>query len=206
MIKRDGVTYPDCIAELLATGRWQPHPIESFAAAGWVLCVEDGKGYRGDDAVAKERDRALVAALAEARAEVERLRAAVPPRERVIEALARSHWRNYHEAGNAERVAWAIRTMQRAIDGELTELDLILYNLASPLLTARLLGIDVREPSDQGSICPGEHCKMCNGEACNLCGAGCWSPPGSVHCEHDVDERHRDPEAETPASDGTGTP
>jgi hypothetical protein len=45
--------------------------------------------------------------------------------------------------------------------------------------------------------CPGPDCLMCNGEACNKCGAGCWEhriPPARPPCEHDVDERHEEPD------------
>lgn len=46
-----------------------------------------------------------------------------------------------------------------------------------------------------GPLCPGENCPMCTGEACNKCGAGCWDL--SVNdCDHDVSERHEDPEGE----------
>lgn len=40
--------------------------------------------------------------------------------------------------------------------------------------------------------CPGEDCPMCANEACRKCGAGCWSR--RTDCEHDVVERHEDPE------------
>lgn len=41
--------------------------------------------------------------------------------------------------------------------------------------------------------CPGEECLACTGEACRLCGAGCWAPPNSVQCDHDVIDRHQTP-------------
>ena len=34
---------------------------------------------------------------------------------------------------------------------------------------------------------------MCNGEACNKCGAGCWNND-APQCDHDVIERHEDPD------------
>lgn len=42
--------------------------------------------------------------------------------------------------------------------------------------------------------CPGEDCSMCNGEACNKCGAGCWNRNPVNHCEHDVCQRHEEPD------------
>lgn len=51
--------------------------------------------------------------------------------------------------------------------------------------------------ADDEPECPGEDCKMCNGEACNKCGAGCWDnryPPERSECEHDVTQRHEEPE------------
>lgn len=44
--------------------------------------------------------------------------------------------------------------------------------------------------------CPeGDDCGACTGEACLLCGAGCWNnDPNRPRCEHDVLERHQQPE------------
>lgn len=42
--------------------------------------------------------------------------------------------------------------------------------------------------------CPSEDCQMCSGEACWKCGAGCWDQ-SVTDCEHDVIERHEDPES-----------
>lgn len=41
--------------------------------------------------------------------------------------------------------------------------------------------------------CPGQDCAMCSGEACWLCGAGCWSH--EKNCEHDVLQRHEQPDS-----------
>lgn len=50
--------------------------------------------------------------------------------------------------------------------------------------------------SEQNIItgCWDEDCLMCSGEACNLCGAGCWNNQ-APHCDHDVIERHMEPES-----------
>lgn len=43
-------------------------------------------------------------------------------------------------------------------------------------------------------------CMMCSGEACNFCGAGCWNnDPDRPRCEHDVLERHEEPERTQPS-------
>jgi hypothetical protein len=43
-----------------------------------------------------------------------------------------------------------------------------------------------------GPECP-QDCSACSGETCGKCGAGCWAPPGSVRCAHDVIDRHGRP-------------
>lgn len=43
-------------------------------------------------------------------------------------------------------------------------------------------------------VCPGPVCLMCSGEACNKCGAGCWNNNPKQPCEHDVIERHEEPD------------
>ena len=42
----------------------------------------------------------------------------------------------------------------------------------------------------------GEDCKMCSGEVCKLCGAGSWNNDPDRNCQHDVIDRHREPEGE----------
>ena len=55
--------------------------------------------------------------------------------------------------------------------------------------------------------CPGPDCPMCNGEACALCGAGCSSGLPAQRCEHDVYDRHREPDpVERPISTDGDSP
>lgn len=63
-------------------------------------------------------------------------------------------------------------------------------------------------PAGQENECP-EDCRACSGEACGLCGAGCWwSGPGGCDgpCDHDVIERHEQPQISNSASPGGGAP
>ena len=48
------------------------------------------------------------------------------------------------------------------------------------------------------AACPGEDCLMCNGEACAKCGAGTHTDPFRPLCEHDVIERHEEPDDKGP--------
>lgn len=81
---------------------------------------------------------------------------------------------------------------RREGEGKTTELAASLPS-PEPTLPAATETSD-REAVSAGPECPGPDCMMCSGEACNKCGAGCWASPGTVHCEHDVSERHEAPD------------
>ena len=113
MITRDGVTYPGTRDELLATGRWLacdkercPCGCGAERCPRGVVRSSDGEHVTAiDNAIAAERDRALVAALSAVRAERDAARAEIERRQAAL--AVRSSPRPDREAlGQLVRAVW----------------------------------------------------------------------------------------------------
>jgi hypothetical protein len=228
----DGVTSPNSPEELEATGRWRPHLDRNGTAAHPWLVGGDGRVHTIESAIEVERDRALVAALAEARArlatvtaeaerlvsewmqeraiatehwqeakrlrdEVERLRAAVPTRERVIEVI---RVLLYPEVDAPIRVERQRREITAALDGRL-QVDGRLpdgVTIRKMRTAERLLGLDVCEPSDPDLLRPGDEERM----ATYLASLPLVKEDPDAFDPSPI----ADPASDTPTADGTGAP